>query len=757
MGQDSAKPILRKLAGLRRQLRNWFLVDGLMRLAFTIVALVAVDFVIDRFFEMDRSQRLVMLVIMLGVVAYVAWRWLIKPILVRPSNDALLLEVEGQNELGGSLISAYQLAGMDPDQLSGASPALVEATIRDGFRQADEMTFGKVLKTGDYKRNIGLLAVGALLLLGIGYGAATWKPLSTWFNRNVLLGDAQWPQPYTLALTGVEDGTLVVPRGDDWPIVATVIEGTAPDALRLETRRGGKVRWEEMAREDEAFEGLLANVQDPFRFRVSGKKVKTPWYQIELVDRPAVDAIELLQKPPLYAALDEGPLPAGSGPYYVLKGTQIRVSGKANKPIRSAAIVVDGERFEMDVEEDSVFKGSLPADTLKEGVHTVELFDQTELTLPGNTDPTPLASKGDTQFTLRFEEDRKPIVKARLEGVGGMVVAGARLPFVCSVEDDYAITRAVLNADWEIQTNPNETNVILTATNGTNEVAPENANDILGDKRLAWDSALELPPMEIPEGARLSLQWVADDNDNITGPKSGQSERLFLRVVREVELRDDILRREKEVRQAFVQKMKQQENLIIDTQANKVDSRDAEELSERQRTAIYQSQRQQKMMSNALQGISKRLKGIRSELLNNRLETEDSSLVIRLSRDIISPIDRLSDERIPTVVQSMDDLRRIPEKEKRNEAFSTLQTDQKGIYDEMDKILKFMVKNEEFQLAVNLLYEIQKAQKEVRSLTEREKQRRIRELLDEKKDDPKAEPDEKPSKKSDKNGSSSKS
>ena len=68
-----------KLGRLRRRVTLWFTVDGLIRVIGVAFALIALDLLIDWFFRMDRAQRGIMLVIMIGVLLWVAWRHLVRP------------------------------------------------------------------------------------------------------------------------------------------------------------------------------------------------------------------------------------------------------------------------------------------------------------------------------------------------------------------------------------------------------------------------------------------------------------------------------------------------------------------------------------------------------------------------------------------------------------------------------------------------------------------------------------------------------
>src|SRR5512139_1580389 len=99
--------VISRLSRLRSRLAAWFWVDGLSRVLWAALALFAVDLAIDRFFRMDLPQRVVMLLLMVGVIAFVVYRRLVKPLSATVTDDALALQVEERNKLlGQGMISA---------------------------------------------------------------------------------------------------------------------------------------------------------------------------------------------------------------------------------------------------------------------------------------------------------------------------------------------------------------------------------------------------------------------------------------------------------------------------------------------------------------------------------------------------------------------------------------------------------------------------------------------------------------------------
>ena len=192
--QPIPKVILRKLNRMRSQLTRWIMVHGLGRWLLAVLLVLAADMLLDRAFKMDMAQRLVMLVIMaIAALVYFGWK-VIKPLGARPNDDALIYEIESKNpELKESLISSMQLSREKNLDSMGVSRELAEATIQQGFDGAGAIDFGKSLDLESHFKNWLLLAVGIIVALALGFGVMTTQFLSTWFNRNIMLLEDQWP------------------------------------------------------------------------------------------------------------------------------------------------------------------------------------------------------------------------------------------------------------------------------------------------------------------------------------------------------------------------------------------------------------------------------------------------------------------------------------------------------------------------------------------------------------------------------------
>jgi len=721
------KTVSIRLRRLRTKILTWFLVDGVSRLLLCAVLMIVLDLLVDWLFHMDRAQRTVVLALAIGVLGMVLYRRVIRPLSCRLTDDSLCLEIEDRNEqLGQSLISAVQFARLDDFESRGVSPVLVRATIDQGVQQAVNVTFERILRADRLIANLVLLIITLVALSGVAVASVVNDSMATWFDRNVLLGGRQWPQDVHLVVEGVEDGRLTIPRGDDWPLSVTVGEDSRrlPKTVHIDFRGTVDQRSEPMLQSgDRRFQTVWRNVVEAFEFRARSGRASTPWIEVELVDRPVVEQLHLAATSPGYAGGQTETLPPGTGPYCVLKGSTLVARGTANKPVSKATLVAGGVRHQMRITDGQGFRTTLAPGEFSAGTYRVELTDTERLMLPGASEPGPLDSKRPTSFTLKIKLDREPQVLAKLIGVGTLVVPGARIPFECRIHDDFAVTAARLHHQWQGDNDD-------TSNDGVDRL---DEFDGLRNRRTAWfQSTLELPPLAIPTGSRLSLFIEADDNDDVSGPKSGRSTTFMLRVVREDELRADLLRREKDLRLQLEEYVKQQEDVSVESEATLASVRDKAKLESVQRQLLMKLQKRQTLLGANLRTLAGRFEEIMAEVQNNRLEEDKGPLQRRLRDGVVDPLWKLTDDSVPQAGRHIDEAWRFSgDATKRNRALSNAIAAQRSILDAMRKVLAHLVKIEGFHEAVWRLHQIQEAQRDVMDVTNTAKQERIRGILNE--------------------------
>jgi len=201
--------------------------------------------------------------------------------------------------------------------------------------------------------------------------------------------------------------------------------------------------------------------------------------------------------------------------------------------------------------------------------------------------------------------------------------------------------------------------------------------------------------------------------------------------VTEEELRTDMLRREKEQRQEFERLVKNQDELLTDSRALEAATKGQAELTAEQKDSLLQYHKRQKLVGQNTGAIAERMAAIVIEVQNNRLEEDGGRLQTRLTKEIVEPRQIVADELVPAAVAGLDKTRRqAATAAERDPALAETIRQQAAAVAKMKEILEHMVKSEGFQEAVNLLYEIQKAQTDVNEQTNKALQERIKRILE---------------------------
>ena len=332
-----------KLRGLRRAVASWLTLRGLSYVLLCVVALLALSFLVDWWFMLEKSQRVVSMVVAVAAVLYLAWRYILYPLAFHLDDDMLAVRVEERHsELHDGLISALQFARVEDPEKLGVSPQMLAAAIEQGNRDADKLDFSDVLDRKANRRH-GLITLLMILILGGATAGVIYNDLMRiWFNRVILFGDDRYPRNTNFVLGLNDRNELVLPRGDDWNAdvkVTGVVPGTVyldidyktgSDQTQLMTKqtddkpkagatKTGKksdpakasVVERSTARtvgpdgkpiEQADFSATVKNVIEPFRFRIRGGDNRTDWIKVTLVDRPAVESFDLVLEHPQYTS-----------------------------------------------------------------------------------------------------------------------------------------------------------------------------------------------------------------------------------------------------------------------------------------------------------------------------------------------------------------------------------------------------------------------------------------------------------------------
>jgi len=656
----------------------------------------------------------------IGLSVLFFWK-VLRPIWLRPSDDALIYEVEKKNpQLKESLLSAMQLDRQKSNtaELAGVSQQLVDVTIQKGFDDAAQVNFAGVLDLGQQRVNWLLFGAALLLAAIIGVGTVSHPFLNTWFKRNVLLTADQWPQETYLQLVGVRDGKLRIPRGSDHRQLVQVLDSSSVTdvsvLLEMDTPTGRSNLPMKLTGNPTGTEHviMLHNVSTGFRLRAIGGDDTTEWVEVELVEPPAIAELMLAAKLPAYTGVESQEL-SGPGPFAILKNSHLDVSVLANKPVADAFVINGQNKVMLPAEEnqDNRFAGRVPENgALLGGEYEIRLMDAEGV-----------KNSRRSKFKIAITTDKPPVVRATLLGISGLVVSRATVPISFQAEDEYGFAELGFDCAWltsaEDKDPASQVKQVKFATKGQ--------PGLLAQPTAKVDdvAALEMDTFDFLPGTTFRFSVFGKDEypdaDNI-----GRSQEFLLKVVTEAELRADLLRREIEQRQAFDKAYQTQLTLATELQAivartPVAGQTEADFLAAREK-ALITATRAQKSIGTSTVRIADRFEEFLVEVKNNKLDEAENAIApeqrieTRFDERIIQPIRALDENLISLAARHMDHCRSLISDPK-GLAAAADQADQthQEILEQMKLILGAMTASEGFQGIINEVISIREGNEEM--------------------------------------------
>ncbi|MDH3719442.1 MAG: hypothetical protein OES79_15080, partial [Planctomycetota bacterium] len=546
----STSDISSRLAGLRNLIRLYVLAQGVA----VCISVLAVGFwlslAVDWVFEPSSRIRGVVLVLLGLLLLYTVYHWLLRRLLVPLTDRSMAALLERRyRQLGDRLLTVVELSPRSPE-VSGFDPAMLSNTRDEVLQMLPQAEVAPVMNFRPLLKAIGL----AVLLVASVVSFMSWQTSAakTWFDRSVLLGDAQWPRATRIIVEGFprRDGRRMVKvaKGSSLTVKAKADTMLAiPTALqiRYETTEGntGRPNMTMLKRavpgrdEYQDFEYVFKNVQSDIVFDVVaihggvfGKNDRVRDLVIGAVDSPDLVDVVLQCKYPEYLNRPNEefsvrlvqPLP---------EGTQVTIVGRANKDLVAA-------NYSLLTEDPDAPQQTIPIaadDPRTIHVPLGPLATDTRVAFQLH-DTDGVSNRQPIRTLIRIVADQPPQVDVSLAGIGKAVTPMAFLPMRGNIWDDHGLSRTwfayqVDGKDPELR---------------DFEVPTRDAADDL------QELLFEVEDVAVTPGQKLSLLVKAADNYGLAGePQVGTSQRYELQVVTEAQLRAILETRERILRRRF--------------------------------------------------------------------------------------------------------------------------------------------------------------------------------------------------------------
>ncbi len=479
----------------------------------------------DRALELSWGVRALLLA--LNGLAALALLWLLVIVRLRQQLDrkkAALLVERTLPQFKTSLISAVELSEPGADYPAG-SQSLVEKLLADTARAAEK---ADIVRTVVDVRRLKRYAkwTAAVLILAIGCSLLAWR-VSPVLVQRILLSNVRLPAD-TQVVSITQD--LMVIAGNDANLISKA-QGVIPAGGRLivipASGAGETIAVSPSRTEEGIFQYAVRNVREPFTYHFElNDGVGSP-HRVEVRVPPVLGELRFVQTYPKHTGLPETVMSPAN--LKLLEGSKLRIEAKASEALQLAALEIKGAEAALPLKISGKEKSEVVAELNIPGTGWKSL----SIHLVGASGN---ASVNDPVYRVDLTTDHPPSVQLMQPKKENLtVVAGARVPFVFKVSDDFGLTRVALVYK-----------VMRPGLGGVPEGAEMGAIPITfaaGEKSFSrtidWDLARLVPA--VTSGCAIHCWIESEDNNPAKNAITARSSERVITLVSEQQKRMELL------------------------------------------------------------------------------------------------------------------------------------------------------------------------------------------------------------------------
>ncbi len=420
------------------------------------------------------------------------------------------------------LLNALQINRRGKDERVPQSDELAKLALKQIVAELPVVNLEKIIDRKSLKFSVypALCAVFLLLFFPIIFGSQFFQSAERLISPNT---EFTKTLPFTLT---------VEPAGgwgyrNEAAVFKIQATGEVPDEVYFQYRfLGGDFQIEKVKLSSGQGMVSFSGFPNTIYYLVRSGDVSTPEFKYEIITRPQIAELQYKIYPPQYTNL---PVVIGRenvGDIEALPGSQIELKVRSNKPLSKAWFQYFKNQFDS-VVVDSIpiiikgNEGKIEFNIKREGCYSVRLLDK-----DGHRDIDPV------RYRIRLLSDEFPTV--RITFPEGDVILGEDmiLPLAIMADDDYGISRILIEYR-------NFTDSIV-----SNFQIPLKSINL---RSINVEHLWYMGNMSLMPGDALEYWAVVYDNDNVRGPKRGESERKLVRLPTFEEIVSDIKQSEEKV------------------------------------------------------------------------------------------------------------------------------------------------------------------------------------------------------------------
>ncbi len=682
--------LINALQGVRRKVKFLSIAFGIGLVVASFIAALLCVVVMDWALNLPAVPRFIVILAVLGWVAYAIWHWVIKPALARLT----LSDVAGRLEHAFPQFDDRLRSTVDfSDEHVPGSEAMKDRVITEATQMAEQLD----LESAIIKRPVYLSAAAALASLVIAI--ALWLSVGAGFRGIIssrLLNPFHalpWPKSVQIDLVG--DLPKRVPVGNRVDVKMRLAKGDKPSmkALVFYQYGDGPVQKEYMSRGTDgtyaaSLDARIESGADQNQFKIwmkSGDDEKQ-LAPIVVVPRLAITGVDAVITPPKYAGAAPSTVDLRTGPAVMVYGAQLELNVHFNKPLAQHAQV----SIESLLPEMKTPQVNWASANLSTAVGRWTAKDSLRFHVKA-TDTDGFQNNGLEEYELIVKPDQNPIVQIENPRKNEERTPDALIPLQAVAEDDYGVQSVKLEVErlkdkkhWEVD---------LVADSKPVNGASWSRIDSAGERQryrinYPWELK-QLANSDLKAGDVLEYFLVVQDNFELEGSRHAPvpSGRLKINIISQEDFANRIADELRTVAQAVGQIRNNELRTRAETAGLKQETEPKKEFDSGDRAVAERLSNQQSTGASQAKQVASKLDEIGKRMEENRSPNTDLKQTASDVKDILN---QTAENPMKDAVGQINQARDTKQQEARNDNLDKAVQNQDTANDQLQKALDRM-------------------------------------------------------------------
>ena len=533
------------------------------------------------------------------------------------SEDALAKDIGAYfPQVSDRLLNLLHLA---EGKRSSASNTFVNHAVMSLNQQIQDVDFEK-METFDKAVHASKFAAIPILGLIVFLIAAPNSFLGA--SHRLLTPGMEFSRPSSFQMQ-VTPGSIELLRGDSLRIHINLTGSELPSSLtlRYKDKEEDKVVEESLYQDSSgAYSRTFVNVRRSFTYSLWAEEVNTPWYDVDIVERPIIRSLQVALTPPAYSRIPEQRLETNVGDIQGLPGTQVKLEAIVGGLTLSEAYVV----FDNGVRDTLEILSNLASGTFtltREGTYHLVIKDA------NNTE-----NSNPIRYSMKLLQDAYPTAVLLSPNPLSELNESLSVSLASRITDDFGFNR--LRLYYRLA----ESRFGDTMPSFESLSLPLSDRSSLDQEFIFdWDLG-DTPSLDPVPGDAIEYYIQVWDNDTFAGFKSSKSPTQLLRLPSLAEQYKELEQREDDVQDEMEDLLR--ETRQIDDQFNELQNelRNKLENDWEDQRQLEQIKEKQAELENKVESLNESFEEMTQQMENNNLSSEETQQLYEEMQQVLEEI-----------------------------------------------------------------------------------------------------------------------